>query len=195
MIEFSLSKAPRKALPSTVTVRDGAFEICPSFRVILKILRMLEDPDVLEGSKGYWLKKWFYPGEVPEEWEDAFWWFVRCGDPPDIAGGGKDFDYEFDAPEVYASFLALYGIDLFETDMHWWKFRALLNGCFRVKCALSEKIRIRNIDPEKCEDKAAARAAKDAAQLPGNVSEDDRIMVDQLTERLLKGEAIDDLLR
>ena len=195
MIEFSLSKALRKALPTTVTVNGSAFEVCPSFRTVLKILRMLDDPDVIEGAKGYWLKKWFFPGEAPEEWEDAFWWFVRCGDPPDPGSGEKGFDYEFDAPEIYASFMSLYGIDLFETDLHWWKFRALLNGCFRCPCALSEKIRIRNIDPEKCEDKAAARAAKDAAQLPGNISMDNRLMVDQLTDRLLKGEPVDDLLK
>ena len=195
MIEFSLSRAPQKALPTTVTANGGAFDICTSFRVILKILRLLDDPDVIEGTKGYYLKRWFYPTEAPEEWEEPFWWFVRCGEPPAPADGEKNFDYEFDAPEIYSSFVSLYGIDLFETDLHWWKFRALLNGCFRMPCALSEKIRIRNIDPDKCEDKAAARKAKDAVQLPGNVSADDRIMVEQLTERLLKGEAIDDLLR
>lgn len=195
MTDFSLSRSIRKALPTTVQVQGSVFEICSSFRVVLKILRMLDDPEVLEGTKGYWLQKWFYPNEVPAEWEEPFWSFVRCGDPPGQPGGEKDFDYEFDAPEIYASFLALYRIDLFQTDLHWWQFRALLSGCFRMPCALSEKIRIRHIDPEKCEDKAAAREAKEAVQLPGNISMDERIQVEQLTQRLLRGEEIDDLLK
>lgn len=165
-------------------------------RSILKIFRMLQDPDVLEMHKSFLLCKWFYAGDTPEYWEEAFWDFVRCGDEPQIKGGNeREFDYEFDAPEIYASFVQLYGIDLLETPpMHWWKFRALLSGCMAMESPLSEKIRIRKLDVSKCTDKAAAQAAKDRVQIPVNVGVDEQIIMTELEARLMRGESIADLL-
>lgn len=198
MIEFTLSRKAEKALPSTVSVEGCVYEIRPDFRTVLKILRMLNDPEVLNAHRGALLRRWFFMDHGPETGVfEAFGHFVRAGDEPDLDGGkaARDFDYEFDAPEIYASFRQLYGIDLFETSLHWWQFRALLGGCFGVKCALSEKLRLRNLDVSKCSDRAAAQRAKDSVQIPMRVSRDEQMFNDLLTQRLLNGEPIDDLLR
>ena len=76
-----------------------------------------------------------------------------------------------------------------------WQFRALLGGCFLGRCALSEKIRLRHLDVSKCEDKAAAQRAKDAAAIPDAVGIDERLLTEQVRERLLRGESIGDLIR
>lgn len=119
---------------------------------------------------------------------------LRCGDEAAAGGGNNDFDYEFDAPEIYASFMQLYGIDLFNATLHWWQFRALLSGCFYNKCALSEKIRVRNIDPKKCENTAEAQRAKDSVQIPAKVGIDEQMRIKLINERLMRGEPIQDLL-
>ena len=79
--------------------------------------------------------------------------------------------------------------------MSLWQFRALLGGCFLCRCALSEKIRLRHLDVSKCEDKAAAQRAKDAAAIPDAVGIDERLLTEQVRERLLRGESIEDLIR
>lgn len=178
-----------------MTENGSVFEIRPGFRNILKILRMQDDPDIIDGHKDVLLCRWFFVNRVPDNWPEVFGRFLRAGDEPDAAPGEKDFDYEFDAPEIYASFRQLYGIDLLEEDMHWWKFRALLSGCFFCRCALSEKIRLRHLDVSECKDKAAAQRAKDAAAIPCVVGLDERIFNEELRERLLRGEPIDDLIR
>ena len=195
MIDFSLSRTKKKALPDTVEVDGSVYDIRPGFRNILKILRLQNDPDVLDGHKAELLRRWFFDGEAPEAWAEAFGHFVRAGDEPELSAGERDFDYEFDAPEIYASFWQLYGIDLMDEDLHWWQFRALLGGCFLCRCALSEKIRLRHLDVSKCEDKAAAQRAKDAAAIPDAVGIDERLLTEQVRERLLRGESIEDLIR
>lgn len=195
MIDFSLSRTKKKSLPDTVEVDGSVYDIRPGFRNILKILRLQNDPDVLDGHKAELLRRWFFDGEAPEAWAEAFGYFVRAGDEPELPAGERDFDYEFDAPEIYASFRQLYGIDLMDEDLHWWQFRALLGGCFLCRCALSEKIRLRHLDVSKCEDKAAAQRAKDAAAIPDAVGIDERLLTEQVRERLLRGESIEDLIR
>ena len=190
MIDFSLSRTKKKALPDTVEVDGSVYDIRPGFRNILKILRLQNDPDVLDGHKAELLRRWFFDGEAPEAWAEAFGHFVRAGDEPELPAGERDFDYEFDAPEIYASFRQLYGIDLMDAELHWWQFRALLGGC-----ALSEKIRLRHLDVFKCEDKAAAQRAKDAAAIPDAVGIDERLLTEQVRERLLRWESIEDLIR
>lgn len=195
MIDFSLSRTKKKALPDTVEVDGSVYDIRPGFRNILKILRLQNDPDVLDGHKAELLRRWFFDGEAPEAWAEAFGHFVRAGDEPELPAGERDFDYEFDAPEIYASFRQLYGIDLMDAELHWWQFRALLGGCFLCRCALSEKIRLRHLDVSKCEDKAAAQRAKDAAAIPDAVGIDEQLLTEQVRERLLRGESIEDLIR
>ena len=153
MTDFTLSASRAKALPGTVTVSGSTVEISTGFRTMLKILRMLDDPEVLDGHRNALLCKWFFPDGAPEGWEEAFGSFLRCGDEAEPGGEKRELDYEFDAPEIYSSFMQLYGIDLFETDMHWWKFRALLTGCCACPCALSEKLKLRSLDVSRCADR------------------------------------------
>ncbi|MCG4501247.1 bacteriophage Gp15 family protein [[Ruminococcus] torques] len=74
---------------------------------------------------------------VTEEHIDWMFWFFSCGRekekkkfPRKIAGlnDKQPFDFEEDADLIYAGFMQQYGIDLQESDMHWWKFMILLEN-------------------------------------------------------------------
>lgn len=52
-------------------------------------------------------------------------------------------DFDIDADYIYAAFMEQYGIDLFEVDLHWHKFLALLNG-LNEEVTLSKIMSYRN---------------------------------------------------
>lgn len=195
MRNFSLSKPNDKALPVSLTVAGSQFGIRPGHKNILRILRLYEDPNVREEDKEPRMCKFFFVDRVPPDPSKVFVDFLLCGAEPAGDSNRKDYDYEFDAPEIFASFLMLYGIDLFKVSLHWWTFRALFGGCLRAECPLSEKIRVRLCNPEKCADPEEAARAKADAQLPDRVSLTELILQKELVSRLKKGQGIADLLK
>jgi hypothetical protein len=62
----------------------------------------------------------------------------------------EDFDY------IWGAFIAEFGIDLAETTMHWWKFRALL-ACLSEECRFSKIVGYRIMDTSKIKDKELRR--------------------------------------
>ncbi|MEG0282630.1 MAG: bacteriophage Gp15 family protein [Bacilli bacterium] len=69
---------------------------------------------------------------------DIILWFYRCG-KTELANSKKTdkntnkniqiYSYEFDDVYIYSAFLQQYNIDLQDIEyLHWWKFKALLNG-------------------------------------------------------------------
>lgn len=186
---FTLSQT--NALPETVEVDGSAFAINASYRNILRILAMLQDDEVVESHKPAMLCKWFYdvtPFNVDAA-ITAFMDFLHRGDLPKDTDSSRPqtFDYEQDAPDIYASFMSLYGIDLLETDMHWWRFSALLDGAFRTDCALSEKVKLRTVDASKCEHPDDVRRAQDAIRIETKESREARKAQDDLYDILTSG--------
>ena len=69
---------------------------------------------------------------------DAILWFYRCGETlpqsssEETASAVKDqrraYCFEEDAYRIYSAFWRYYHIDLSESELHWWKFRALFQG-------------------------------------------------------------------
>ena len=195
--EFSLSRPLRKALPGSVHSDDGsAYPIRPEAWNVLRILRMLDDPEIMDEHREALLLKWFYPEQVPPDGAALFYKFLRMNELPQPTGGkGAAFDLEFDFPEIYAAFMSEYGIDLFESrGMHFWKFKALLTGLFRTENALSAKLELRTLDTSKCENPAAAEAAKRAVQIPTAVSRTEEMASARLEEALMSGVGIEKVL-
>lgn len=194
MRNFSLSKPTDKALPVSVTVAGSKFGIRPGHKNILRILRLYEDPNVREADKEPRMCKFFFVDRVPPEPSRVFVDFLLCGAEPDGNSDQKHYDYEFDAPEIFTSFLMLYGVDLMKQTLHWWTFRALFAGCLRTACPLSEKIRIRLCNPEKCEDPVEAARAKADVQLPERVGLTEQLLQKEIVTRLKNKQGIADLL-
>ena len=115
---------------------DGT-PINSDFRAMVLLELMLSDPKVPQEMKLPLALSYLYKAPVPDlkKAVDGLMWFYRCGAPeekPDAGGGGNShdraYDFEADAPDIYAAFMQTYGIDLNSAELHWWKFRALFFG-------------------------------------------------------------------
>ena len=193
MHKFSLSNTS-KALPDSYIENGSAFPVNADFRIILRIFRLLHDPQVLDEDKHAIFLKLFFPGEIPPSPYAAFKWFANCGEETE-GTGEKDFDFEQDAMEIFASFMQVYGIDLLECPgMHWWKFSALLSGAFVQNTALNNKISLRHIDDSEAKRKSDLHNAKQRAAICEKMSVSDRMLENEMKKRLMNGDSIADLL-
>jgi len=193
--EFTLTKTKDEALPEAVEVDGNVFSVNASFRTILKIKRVVEADDIIDWQKPLIMLKEFYGARQPEPQAgiDAFMKFLyrdkaikhESDDRPPV------FDYEVDATEIYASFLSLYGIDLLETEMHWWKFCALLEGAMWADSPIGKKLRrreeLRKADPSKCDDPKAVREAQEALRIETKVNKAEQEERDRIYKVLTGG--------
>ena len=88
----------------------------------------------------------------------------------------KYFCFEYDADLIYSAFCQQYHIDLCDTDMHWWKFKALLNG-LTEDTQFVKVMQYRSVDLAKIKDKDQKRFyanMKALYQLPDNRSEEEK---------------------
>lgn len=192
MKKFSLSALD--SLPEEVQSQECSYPIHTDFRVILRIFRMLADPEVADADKPRLLRAMFFKGEYPVDAERAFEWFVRCGEDISETSGERDFDYEQDAAQIYSAFRQMYGIDLLHENLHWWTFSALLGGVFAGENALSNKIRLRHMDDSEQQRTASLERQKRAVMLRQTVSRSEAALEEQIRQRLQKGLPIDDLM-
>lgn len=187
---FSLSS--RSPLPDSY----NGHSIRTDHRTILRIMRMMRDPEIDDRDRMPLMLKMFYVGSMPKDAADGFEWFFRCGDTDESApGSGKrDFDYEQDAQEIYAAFYQVYRIDLFEENLHWWRFSALLSGLFSTENALSNKVRLRHADDNDGQKKAALDRAKRAVAIKDAHSVSETTAQEQLQKALKEGADITAIL-
>ena len=197
MIKFSLTRSKRKALPEAVEVGGNAFSINASFRTVLRILALWDDDDVPDAHKPHVAIKLFYDkGAAPSDPSaalDAMMRFVSNTDDKRSAAAPRHpaMDYEQDAEEIYASFLALYGIDLLDSDMHWYQFCALLSGAVWAQSPIGEKVRrreeLRTADASKAQDPAAVREAQDAISIKPKTSRAEQELKQTIQDILTSG--------
>ena len=188
MNRFSLSS--KNMLPETVEVDGSIFAIRTDFRTILRCFRLLDDPEILEEHKQAILLKMFFKGDCPSGGVGIFLDFVRCGEPEKAGSDEKDFDFEQDAKEIYSGFMQLYGIDLAESNMHWYKFVALLGGVFAAGAALSNKIEIRHSKDSESKRRANADRARQNAAIQETISAEEERIQQEIIRRLNAGESL-----
>ncbi len=104
--------------------------------------------------------------------------FYACGKiAGDKKGSGvptkKAFDFEYDADLIYAAFLQQYNLDLVDSTLHWWKFRALLDS-LSEETQFVKVVQYRSVNLSKIKDKEQRkfyRKMKELYRLPDNRSE------------------------
>ena len=192
MQRFSLS-SKSKALPEVYETEGNAFSVYTDFRRILRILRLLNDPEVLDVDKEAIAIRLFFKESVPPSPGEALAWFINCGEFRE-SGGDKDFDFEQDAREIYSSFMQVYGIDLLQEDMHYWRFSMLLDGLFASENAISNKVRLRHADDSKTKRNDDYARAKRNVAIDYSVSGADVALEKQIQQRIKEGKPIYDLI-
>lgn len=174
------------------------YPIDADFHTVLSLIAALNDPELSGSEKLMIVRKRLFPAEQPppENVMEAFIWLEGCGMPREQRepGAARDFDFEQDAREIYASFRQVYGIDLMQ-PLHWWAFSALLEGVTATPCALREKISLRHMDDSRAETEAALERAKRRAAIEEAISLTERAREEELRRRLTEGLPFDDLLK
>lgn len=115
-------------LPNTVVVGGKSFSIYTDFRLWMRFeiaVSKLKYGERLDVSR-------LFKNDMPTYCDlTELFSFSRPESPlprPVRRNSAIVLDYELDAELIYAAFLGQYGIDLFEADLHWHKFLALLKG-------------------------------------------------------------------
>ena len=118
-------------------------KIRTDFRESIKFELLMQDKNIKEEDKIKQALVLYYYNldkikDIKQAIEDLLW-FYKCGkventleeNEKEEAKEGKKqiYSYEFDDEYIYSAFMEQYRIDLNSINyMHWWKFRALLNG-------------------------------------------------------------------
>ena len=121
-------------LPKKVEIDGYQFEINTDFRAGIAFEMMIQkgEFDIAE------ILKIYYGDKIPRNIDKAISeaeLFYCCGELPEIKDETKRSEYkkqaysfEVDAKAIFADFWRYYAIDLSQEGLHWWTFRALLNG-------------------------------------------------------------------
>ena len=96
-------------------------------------------------------------------------WFFRCGKDEERrsrrsarngASPRRLYDYDQDAERIFASFWAVYGLDLNAVSyLHWWKFRAMFDA-LPDDSAIMRAIYWRSVDTSKLKGEEKKNADK-----------------------------------
>ena len=145
----------------------------------------------------------YYP-EIPEDLDGAIsqmLWFYQCGKTEEQKQSGKGkkqdqiYSFTHDADYIYAAFMEQYGIDLNAVELHWWKFSAMFAG-LKEDCLISKVMGYRAADTAGMdkEQKKFYKKMKEIYKLPENVSEEDRMLEEEVTQALLSGGDLSNIL-
>ena len=122
--------------PETVEVDGKEYPVVTDFKTIVRIQEILKNELFTQIEKTAIVMKMFYREEAPSDREKAYNEyenFIKCFQPEerdteDTTNGEIPLDFSIDSQRIFSAFYFQYGIDLNESDMHWFKFIALLNG-------------------------------------------------------------------
>ncbi len=153
-------------LPTTVEIGGKRFPIASDFRTAILFELLMQDKEATDTEKALGAFQLWFAEEMPENVEEAtdqMIWFYTCGkkattaamaERPKAGIPKRIYDFDIDAPLIYAAFLAQYRIDLQDTEyLHWWKFSALFEG-LNEENEISKIMQYRAIDLNEITNKA-----------------------------------------
>lgn len=195
--------------PTELEVRGRNYPIRWGFCTALACNEIIENSrqELTKGELLEMLEKFYKSCRYyTEEHIEKMFWFLSCGRekekkifPRKIAGinDKQPFDFERDAELIYAGFQQQYGIDLQETEMHWWRFMILLEN-------LGDRTRLSKIIEYRTRDTSSKHLSKEertfykAMQQYYGLERKNRHVderMEQIEEALMRGEDVTELLR
>lgn len=127
------------ALPETVMISGAEYPINSDFRFSIMFELLMQDTELADEEKIMRALELYYP-QIPENIGgaiQALLWFYSCNaegkrrkkrHSAEEREERRIYSFEYDDDYIYAAFMADYGIDLQNTALHWWKFRALFKS-------------------------------------------------------------------
>ena len=118
-------------LPESVDIRGKAYPINADFRAGISFETMIQ-----KGEKDVFkLLSPFFGEDIPHDIEGAIRaieLFYCCGSLPQrkekLQNNKQSYSFEVDKNAIYADFWRYYNLNLWTSSLHWWMFRALLDG-------------------------------------------------------------------
>lgn len=157
-------------LPETICVEGKLYPINSDFRTCILLEMIISDGTLSNRDKVEEIFELFFVDDMPSNINEAFEAildFYRCGESPKEEQQKSKrkrnglvelkpkliYDYNHDAPYIYAAFLTQYRIDLNEVEyLHWWKFQALFKS-LESHNKIVEMMSYRTVDLKKIKDK------------------------------------------
>ena len=118
-----------EVLPDKLEHRGKEYRLYASFDRVLEALAFVKRKDFSDAEKEEYLTFLFFgDGVAPDAELVSAALALLC--PASKNSGVRSFDWEQDAAAIYASFLSVYGIDLYSVrgKLHWTAFIALLQN-------------------------------------------------------------------
>lgn len=153
--------------PRFIEVGGKKYKINTDFRVALECAKIAEDKSIGDYERTLAIIYKLFGEEALNDFEnrneiiELALKYMLCGKEKEQSNEKPDMDFEQDIALIEASFMSDYKIDLENTQMHWWKFMALMNGLSYSElgggCVLNNVRMARRKDPSTIKD-AKARA-------------------------------------
>lgn len=148
------------------------YPINSDFRIGIQMFQIMNDSELSEMERFYKACELLFDVDGADQFPDmetmqgGIQWFLSgwYTDNPvnDEKKGRKDMDYDIDQWRIFSAFLTQFGINLNETDMHFWVFMGLLSTLDECAFTRVVDIRTKKIDPKmKPSDKAELRKVKE----------------------------------
>ena len=157
-------------LPEAVTVSGRDYPVNTGFRTWLWAGEIMKSDEAIQRK----LPKLFglcYKNERPDNDGLALSGimnFYKNAFPRYKSNGGTLFSADFDGQVLYSGFMKCFGVDLSETDIHWYRFAPLLYEL--SDCAFSAVVSVRMADSVPKGQERLYAKLKSAFAIPGNDS-------------------------
>jgi len=129
-------------LPTSITVGGKEFEINTDFRICILMEECIEDDELSDPEKmmnilimflGERIQDLKGADDMKEAFEQIMHFYRSAAtDTQDNQDNDqveeKVYSNSYDAEYIFSAFLQAYHIDLTETSLHWWKYKALLQS-------------------------------------------------------------------
>lgn len=165
-------------LPKSVNINGREYPIASDFRTWIRIDAIIQDRDIPIEMKPILAIQYsqIETREPTLATFEALLLFLNGNKPQQKTPGKRSkisendapaFRYDWDNDLLYAAFRQQYGINLLKEQMHWFEFRALLNG-LTDQTQLVQVMRYRSVDTSKMkgEEKKAAEDLKRYYAIP-----------------------------
>lgn len=188
-MDFNLYAPSGSLFPSSIQSDGRSYAVDGDFRTVLRIFAAASDPDLSEREKYAEICRLFYRDFLPSDPIGGVVRFLslyNADSEPAKGNTPRQFDFDFDAREIFIGFLKEYNLNLIETEyLNWHMFRLMLDG-LSSESLFRQKIRLRFADTSQLQGKALAELTrlKKSVRLPERLSRVQQLEADELLRKL-----------
>lgn len=173
--------------PEYANIAGELYKINTDYKTAKECYRIINDSEITDRERSLaviYKLFGFVPGKDLEIFLSKAIFFLSCGNQTEAEEDfdvEPDFDVNFDEGFIEASFQSCYGICLYNSNMHWWRFNDLIQGLDK-ECILSRVREIRNYDLNEIKDpeqRVKMAAAKESLRLPEHITPEEQEKIDE----------------